>query len=158
MSLSVAKDMGMAGVYSAEVGIVWLECSICKTIFSSSMEGAWPFCSAGIPHEKIDSQEQQRRRSLLTNVPEKATGAFVNEIFKLYGPHQLKYSWKDSDLPSFPELETVTLTKEKMREFSDRYKIACEFIGSILGKSDFTFIDLISFSKLAWFRNEKKVT
>lgn len=128
--------------------IDFVQCSICWQKFSSSMEWAWPFCSAGIPHEQMDSREQIRRQKLLAETPEKATASYVMPMLKLYGPTNLKAKWEEEALPSMPPtLERVILLKENFKRFSDQYKVMGVFIGNILGKHDWSMLELLNYSK-----------
>jgi hypothetical protein len=148
MTLSVSKEDDLKELSS--LGIVLLDCDVCGARFSSSMEWAWPFCSAGIPHEKMDSKEQIRRQELLAKTPEKATASFVEPILRLYGPYHMKVSWEENGLPEYPDRQYVTLTTEKMKQFSDDYKIAGAFIGNILGKHNWCKLDLVNYAMRAW--------
>jgi hypothetical protein len=135
----------------ASVGISLLECDICGKRFSSSMVWAWPFCSAGIPHEGMTSDEQIRRQKLLAETPEKATASFMMPLLKLYGPTHLKVNWVEQTLPDVPNIPEVRLPKEKFQMFSDNYKIMGEFIGSILGKHNWCLLDILDYCKKAGF-------
>lgn len=149
MSLFIPKTESDADL--ASVGISLLECDICGYRLSASMEWAWPFCSAGIPHENMTAEEQQRRQKLLASTPEKATASFVEPLMKLYGPEMLKHSWEDSALPEY-DLPIVQIPRARYKEWADHYKIMGQFIGNILGKHAFNLMDITSFSKIAWYR------
>ena len=63
MSLKIPKLE--SDKYTAPLGLSIIECDICGKRFSSSMTWAWPFCASGIPHEKMDAKEQQRRQKVV---------------------------------------------------------------------------------------------
>ena len=127
------------------------ECSICTMRFSSTMAWAFPFCKAGIPHERMSSSEQIERQRLLAETPEKATASFVIPAMKLYAPSMLKMTFNESDLPDvMPDIKTITLTRERYKMFKNHYAIFGHFIGNVIGKHDFSMKDLFDFARKAW--------
>lgn len=151
MSL-IKADMKESARDLAMCGIEILECDICGVRFSTSMTGAWPFCSAGIPHEYMTAREQQRRQKLLAETPEKATASFVFPFMKLYGP--TVEGIEEQSLPDMPNLEIVNLPKDRCKQFADYYKIQGMFIGNVLGKHNWSMNDLINYSMKAWPEQE----
>lgn len=146
MSLKSAEEIE-SGALLARVGIELLECDICHSRFSATMTWAWPFCLAGIPHQRMESKKQLKYLSLLEHTPERPTNQLVHQALKLYGPTMLSISCEETNIPNMPNLPTITLTREKLREWSDRYKIMGEFIGNVIGKRNWGFHDLIEYSK-----------
>ena len=132
------------------VGMSLLECDRCHERFSSSMIWAWPFCKADIPHIKMTSKEQLRRKELLSKTPEEATTFYIEKMIELYGTSQLSVSWKNNDLSKHPPVMDVRTPIDTYKRFSDNYKVAGVFIGNVLGKHNWAMLDLFDYSQKAW--------
>lgn len=78
---------------------------------------------------------------------------YVNKLLETYGKNLLKLSWEEQNLPDFPNLPEVRIPKEKMQKWRDMYVTQGIFIGNILGKHNWSMLDLIDYSH----RNFKEV-
>lgn len=131
---------------------VWLnivECDICSQRFSAERIGSWPFCAAGLPHENVSSEEQIARRKKLIAVGDPPEIDFIRPAIQLLPTSGV--DWFDDALPSMPpQLFEVRLRKDKFKKFRNSYFIMGYFIGNVLGKYNWSILDLIRYSMRNW--------
>lgn len=70
----------------------------------------------------------------------------VCQAVKLHSPSYLKADMESHSLPSLPlNTPTVTLTREKVIEFANAYKVMGELVARILGNANFSMLDILDF-------------
>ena len=122
-----------------------LECDICGQRFSSTMKTAWPFCSASIPHKRMESKEQISIVEKLKAVGDRPFNDYIRPAMELKSTGH-SVSWLEEALPSMLDIQEVRLMRETFARFRDHYFIQGYFIGNVLGKYNWSMLDLIEFS------------
>jgi len=118
--------------FTMPLGIKILECDICHQRFSEGASVFWPFCKASIPHERIDSREQQRRANLLRNQYGLAR-PIMETIYQfiIADSHPNRY-FHENELPSIPTpIDQVKLPRDKYTETRNRYVLLTWFASLI---------------------------
>jgi hypothetical protein len=127
-----------------------MECDICGKRFTAGAAFNWPLCSAGVPHKKMTSDKQQEIKEALCNTCfcpkiEETTTEIIEKDIELY-PYPER-AWVSFDLPKIEtSLQTVSVTKDRYIEFRNKFVVMGEFIGSILGKKNWSTRDLQIYS------------
>lgn len=145
--MAIFKPELDSDVYTAPLGIIILECDICHVRFSENVLYNWPLCEAGVPHQRMESNEQieiiKKLGFIQSIIP--CTEKVDYEFRKAGNSYEV---FEGSNLPDIhADVQEVRVIRRDFIRFRNNFTFLVWFASKVTGINKPTHADLLKYVK-----------